>query len=115
MIMIRESLINSIDCTRLDITATENINIDQIERVPLKIFIFFYFNFFFQLTIFRCSNDRDQTSELDEVIMTALFKAQHLSPVEQLSLALAWNRCDIAKKEIFIYGKSNFWTRKIFI
>jgi transient receptor potential cation channel subfamily M protein 2 len=59
---------------------------------------------FSQLTIFRCSNDRDQSSELDEVIMTALFKAQHLSPVEQLSLALAWNRCDIAKKEIFVYG-----------
>ena len=56
--------------------------------------------------MFRCSNDRDQSSELDEVIMTALFKAQHLSPVEQLSLALAWNRCDIAKKEIFVYGNS---------
>ena len=37
--------------------------------------------------------------------MTALFKAQHLSPTEQLSLALAWNRCDIATKEIFTYGK----------
>ena len=37
--------------------------------------------------------------------MTALFKARHLSPVEQLSLALAWNRCDIARKEIFIYGE----------
>ena len=67
----------------------------------------------FQLTIYRCSNDRDQTSELDEVIMTALFKAQHLSPVEQLSLALAWNRCDIAKKEIFIYGKGLFINYKL--
>jgi hypothetical protein len=38
--------------------------------------------------------------------MTALFKARHLSPVEQLSLALTWNRCDIARKEIFIYGKT---------
>ena len=43
--------------------------------------------------------------ELDQVIMTALFKAQHLSPTEQLSLALTWNRCDIARKEIFIYGQ----------
>jgi hypothetical protein len=65
------------------------------------------------LTIFRCSNDRDQSTELDEVIMTALFKAQHLSPVEQLSLALAWNRCDIAKKEIFIYG--NFIIRLLWL
>ena len=76
-------------------------------RIPVlfKMFVSSNLNFS-QLTVFRCSNDRDQSSELDEVIMTALFKAQHLSPVEQLSLALAWNRCDIAKKEIFVYGNS---------
>ena len=26
-------------------------------------------------------------------------------PPFQLSLALAWNRCDIARKEIFVYGE----------
>ena len=57
-----------------------------------------------QITIFRCSGERGE-DELDQVIMTALFKARHLSPVEQLSLALAWNRCDIARKEIFVYGE----------
>ena len=62
----------------------------------------------FQITIFRCTDSRDKKIELDEVIMTALFKAQHLSPTEQLSLALAWNRCDIATKEIFTYGKFFF-------
>lgn len=61
---------------------------------------------YFQITVYRCSGDRDKRMELDEVIMTALFKAQHLSPTEQLSLALAWNRCDIATKEIFTYGIS---------
>ena len=55
------------------------------------------------MTIFRCTGD--SKIELDEVIMTALFKAQHLNPTEQLSLALAWNRCDIAIKEIFTYGQ----------
>ena len=35
----------------------------------------------------------------------AWFKAQHLHPSEQLSLALTWNRSDIAKKEIFTYGQ----------
>ena len=39
------------------------------------------------MTIFRCTGD--SKIELDEVIMTALFKAQHLNPTEQLSLALA--------------------------
>ena len=57
------------------------------------------------LTIFRCSGERGEAEELDQVIMTALFKAQHLAPVEQLSMALTWNRCDIAKKEIFTYGQ----------
>ena len=28
-----------------------------------------------------------------------------MNPTEQLSLALAWNRCDIAIKEIFTYGQ----------
>jgi transient receptor potential cation channel subfamily M protein 3 len=57
------------------------------------------------ITIFRCSGEQSKKIELDEVIMTALFKAQHLSPTEQLSLALAWNRSDIATKEIFTYGQ----------
>ena len=47
--------------------------------------------------------------------MTALFKAQHLSPTEQLSLALAWNRCDIATKEIFTYGKLKFYCILFFL
>ena len=59
------------------------------------------------ITIFRCTNGRGEKSpaELDEMILTALFKAQHLHPSEQLSLALTWNRSDIAKKEIFTYGQ----------
>ena len=58
------------------------------------------------ITIFRCSGDRgEKPVMLDEVILTALFKAQHLRPVEQLTLALTWNRCDIARKEIFTYGQ----------
>ena len=62
--------------------------------------------FCFQITIFRCSNGRGEKSEeLDEMILTVLFKAQHLHPSEQLSLALTWNRSDIAKKEIFTYGQ----------
>lgn len=43
--------------------------------------------------------------ELDETILTALFTSQHLPPTEQLGLALAWNRVDIARSEIFVYGQ----------
>ena len=40
-------------------------------------------------------------NELDQTIVTALFKLQHLLPVEQLSVAIAWNRTDIAIAEVF--------------
>lgn len=59
-----------------------------------------------QITIFRIADKYDQKpQELDQIILTALFKSQHLSPTEQLSLALTWNRADIARSEIFIYGQ----------
>uniref|UniRef100_A0A1Y1MC38 Transient receptor potential cation channel trpm n=2 Tax=Photinus pyralis TaxID=7054 RepID=A0A1Y1MC38_PHOPY len=58
------------------------------------------------ITIFRISEKYEgQLQELDQTILTALFKSQHLSPSEQLSLALTWNRVDIARSEIFVYGQ----------
>jgi transient receptor potential cation channel subfamily M protein 3 len=60
--------------------------------------------------VFRIADKYDQKpQELDQTILTALFKSQHLSPTEQLSLALTWNRADIARSEIFIYGQE--WPR----
>jgi transient receptor potential cation channel subfamily M protein 3 len=62
------------------------------------------------ITVFRIADKYDQKpQELDQTILTALFKSQHLSPTEQLSLALTWNRADIARSEIFIYGQE--WPR----
>ncbi|XP_061384200.1 transient receptor potential cation channel trpm isoform X3 [Danaus plexippus] len=59
------------------------------------------------ITIFRIQERAEggEVQELDQVILTALFRAQHLSPSEQLSLALTWNRDDIARSEIFVYGQ----------
>lgn len=58
------------------------------------------------ITVFRIQDRPDgDAQELDQTILTALFKSQHLSPPEQLSLALTWNRSDIAKSEIFVYGQ----------
>ncbi|XP_023311043.1 transient receptor potential cation channel trpm isoform X3 [Anoplophora glabripennis] len=58
------------------------------------------------ITIFRIADKYDQKpQELDQTVLTALFKSQHLSPTEQLSLALTWNRADIARSEIFVYGQ----------
>uniref|UniRef100_A0A8D8RTN9 Transient receptor potential cation channel trpm n=1 Tax=Cacopsylla melanoneura TaxID=428564 RepID=A0A8D8RTN9_9HEMI len=60
------------------------------------------------ITVFRISDrtgGEGNAQELDQTILTALFKSQHLSPSEQLSLALTWNRVDIARSEIFVYGQ----------
>ncbi|XP_065333383.1 transient receptor potential cation channel trpm isoform X3 [Cloeon dipterum] len=58
------------------------------------------------ITVFRITDRPDEKmQELDQTILTALFKSQHLSPSEQLSLALTWNRVDIARSEIFVYGQ----------
>ncbi|XP_034245088.1 transient receptor potential cation channel trpm [Thrips palmi] len=57
------------------------------------------------ITVFRMSDRQDAPQELDQTILTALFKSQHLSPSEQLQLALTWNRVDIARSEIFVYGQ----------
>lgn len=51
------------------------------------------------------SDGQEKAQELDQTILTALFKSQHLSPSEQLSLALTWNRVDIARSEIFVDGQ----------
>lgn len=58
------------------------------------------------ITVFRIQDRPEgRVHELDQTILTALFKSQHLSPPEQLSLALTWNRVDIARSEIFVYGQ----------
>uniref|UniRef100_A0A0K0EJ92 LSDAT_euk domain-containing protein n=1 Tax=Strongyloides stercoralis TaxID=6248 RepID=A0A0K0EJ92_STRER len=54
------------------------------------------------VTIFR--NTGENKRDLDHAILTALLKGYNLTPPEQLSLALAWNRVDIARSEIFIHG-----------
>ena len=48
---------------------------------------------------------------MDRVMLGAVFRSRHLSPSEQLSLALAWNRVDIARSEIFVYGRE--WTKGV--
>lgn len=60
-----------------------------------------------QITVFRIQERAEggEVQELDQVILTALFRAQHLTPSEQLSLALTWNRVDIARSEVFVYGQ----------
>lgn len=45
------------------------------------------------------------TEEIDLAILSALLKAQARSHSDQLSLALAWDRADIANQQIFVHGR----------
>ncbi|XP_023672886.1 transient receptor potential cation channel subfamily M member 1-like [Paramormyrops kingsleyae] len=42
--------------------------------------------------------------DIEMAILTALLKGTNASAADQLSLALAWNRVDIASSQIFVYG-----------
>uniref|UniRef100_G3PZU2 Transient receptor potential cation channel, subfamily M, member 1a n=1 Tax=Gasterosteus aculeatus aculeatus TaxID=481459 RepID=G3PZU2_GASAC len=52
------------------------------------------------ITVFRMGSEGQQDIEMS--ILTALLKGTNASASDQLSLALAWNRVDIARSQIFI-------------
>ncbi|ELT97529.1 hypothetical protein CAPTEDRAFT_120255, partial [Capitella teleta] len=54
------------------------------------------------ITVFRMG-EADQ--DIDLPILTALLKGQNAKAPDQLSLALSWNRADIARSHIFVYGQ----------
>ncbi|EDV22751.1 uncharacterized protein TRIADDRAFT_28218, partial [Trichoplax adhaerens] len=51
------------------------------------------------ITIFKLGEQKDQ--ELDLAILSALLKAQCASKLDQLRLALNWDRADVAREKIF--------------
>uniref|UniRef100_A0A3Q3G8M0 non-specific serine/threonine protein kinase n=1 Tax=Labrus bergylta TaxID=56723 RepID=A0A3Q3G8M0_9LABR len=53
------------------------------------------------ITIFD-SESEDQITP-DAAILTATLKGAKVSPAEQLSMALAWDRADIAQKDVLVY------------
>uniref|UniRef100_A0A8C4DQL3 non-specific serine/threonine protein kinase n=1 Tax=Dicentrarchus labrax TaxID=13489 RepID=A0A8C4DQL3_DICLA len=54
-----------------------------------------------QITIFD-SESEDQMAP-DAAILTTTLKGTKASPAEQLSMALAWDRADIAQKDVLVY------------
>lgn len=47
--------------------------------------------------------------DFDKVLLGAIFRSQHWSPLQQLFLTLVWDRVDIAIEEVFEYGRE--WSR----
>lgn len=53
------------------------------------------------ISIYRLDDETNISQDIDLAILKALLKANSSSPLAQLNLALAWNRIDVAKSEIF--------------
>uniref|UniRef100_A0A671VST8 non-specific serine/threonine protein kinase n=1 Tax=Sparus aurata TaxID=8175 RepID=A0A671VST8_SPAAU len=56
-----------------------------------------------QITIFDSESEDHMTP--DAAILTATLKGTRASPAEQLSMALAWDRADIAQKDVLVPGQ----------
>ncbi|XP_025077050.1 transient receptor potential cation channel subfamily M member 3-like isoform X4 [Pomacea canaliculata] len=54
------------------------------------------------ITIFRMG---EGAQDIDLAILTALLKGTNASAMDQLNLVLAWDRVDIARSHIFVYGQ----------
>ncbi|CAG0882990.1 unnamed protein product [Darwinula stevensoni] len=59
------------------------------------------------ITVFSLGDS--ECPELDHAMLCALLKNEHLLPQDQLALALTWNRVDIARSQLFVYGQE--WAR----
>lgn len=92
------------DCLINMMMRTFEVNAEQADRLYCELLQITKFKNL--ITVYRIQDRPEgRIQELDQTIITALFRSQHLSPPEQLSLALTWNRVDIARSEIFVYGQ----------
>ncbi|XP_077173771.1 LOW QUALITY PROTEIN: transient receptor potential cation channel subfamily M member 7 [Paroedura picta] len=55
------------------------------------------------ITVFHIGSDEHQ--DIDVAILTALLKGTNASAFDQLVLTLAWDRVDVAKNHVFVYGQ----------
>uniref|UniRef100_A0A7N6A7H5 non-specific serine/threonine protein kinase n=1 Tax=Anabas testudineus TaxID=64144 RepID=A0A7N6A7H5_ANATE len=56
-----------------------------------------------QITVFHISSEEHQ--DIDVAILRALLQGTNASSFDQLALTLAWDRVDIAKNHVFVYGQ----------
>lgn len=57
------------------------------------------------MSIYEYNNRADVSADIDVTMLKALLKANQNQEMDQLHLALAWNRIDVAKSEIFTDDK----------
>ncbi|CAN8029440.1 unnamed protein product, partial [Ixodes persulcatus] len=90
----RDQLITTIKKTfQIQQEQAEQVYVELLQSIKKKDLI----------TVFRMGEG--PCKELDQAVLSALLKGQFLPPVDQLNLALTWNRADLARSDIFVYGQ----------
>ncbi|XP_075064037.1 transient receptor potential cation channel subfamily M member 7-like [Mixophyes fleayi] len=98
------------ESTQSDVIATikKTLSLNQSEAVHMFQTLMACMRTKHLITVFHAGPEEQQ--DIDVAILTSLLKSRNMSPYDQLALALAWDRVDIAKTYIFVHGQQ--WLTK---
>ncbi|XP_040198533.1 transient receptor potential cation channel subfamily M member 7-like isoform X2 [Rana temporaria] len=101
---------NLLEGSEADVIATikNSFNLSQCETAHIFQTLLACMKTKYLITVYRAGPEEQQ--DIDVAILTSLLKSTNLSPYDQLVLALAWDREDIAKDFIFVQGRQ--WLTK---
>ncbi|XP_072004409.1 transient receptor potential cation channel subfamily M member 7-like isoform X2 [Engystomops pustulosus] len=100
-----ESQGNLLDGVQADVIATikKTFSLNQNEVIHMFHTLMACMKTKHLITVFNAGAEEQQ--DIDVAILTSLLKSTNMSPYDQLGLALAWDRVDIAKNYIFTHGQ----------
>uniref|UniRef100_A0A9J8DHB8 Transient receptor potential cation channel, subfamily M, member 1b n=1 Tax=Cyprinus carpio carpio TaxID=630221 RepID=A0A9J8DHB8_CYPCA len=97
-----EGLVNEEAKEQLLVTIQKTFNYNKMQSGQILLMVIECMKKRELITVFRMGAEGQDDIEM--AILTALLKGTNASAPDQLSLALAWNRVDIARNQIFVYG-----------
>ncbi|XP_016086936.1 transient receptor potential cation channel subfamily M member 1-like [Sinocyclocheilus grahami] len=97
-----EGLVNEDVKEQLLVTIQKTFNYNKMQSGQILLMVIECMKKRELITVFRIGAEGQDDIEM--AILTALLKGTNASAPDQLSLALAWNRVDIARNQIFVYG-----------
>ncbi|KAA0724289.1 Transient receptor potential cation channel subfamily M member 1 [Triplophysa tibetana] len=97
-----EGLVNDNAKEQLLVTIQKTFNYNKSQTAQILLMVLECMKKRELITVFRMGAEGQDDIEM--AILTALLKGTNASAPDQLSLALAWNRVDIARNQIFVYG-----------
>ncbi|XP_077067187.1 transient receptor potential cation channel subfamily M member 1b isoform X1 [Siphateles boraxobius] len=97
-----EGLVNEDAKEQLMVTIQKTFNYNKMQSGQILLMVIECMKKRELITVFRMGAEGQDDIEM--AILTALLKGTNASAPDQLSLALAWNRVDIARNQIFVYG-----------